>query len=207
MSTSCHFFVDSQLSCLILPVSGISIYTVSGLLALCKCQVFVLYSYYKCTIIISPRHLENDSIMCSANGLSFNQFVFILLGKSLGRMASEKWKIRSVDAGAVLCVVCVFSVGREMRHSLRMDSTCTTGNTVRCCSAAFGADRCARTHAHTIISYWLNYFSPYRVCSCKMFVCLLGSGDCEPDRALADRVWAEGRFHPVSSLLRSPSPR
>lgn len=51
-----------------------------------------------------------------------------------------------VDAGAVLCVVCVFSVGREMCHSLRTGLTCTTGNTARCCSVAFSADR--YTHKH-----------------------------------------------------------
>lgn len=56
-----------------------------------------------------------------------------------------------VDADAVLCVVFVFSVGREMRHSLRMDSTCTTGNTARCCSAAFSVDRCARTHTQSFL--------------------------------------------------------
>jgi len=63
--------------------------------------------------------------------------------------------------------------------------------------------QCRQVHTHSIISYWLNYSH----CSeCVNVVCFLGSGDCEPDRTLADRVWAEGRFHPVSSLLRSPSP-
>jgi len=55
-----------------------------------------------------------------------------------------------VDAGPVLCVVCVFFVGREMRHSLRTDLTCTTGNTAQCCSAAFSADRYTLTQSFLI---------------------------------------------------------
>lgn len=111
-------------------------------------QSQVLCSCYKCTNIISPRHLESDSIMCSANGLSFNEFLSVLLGKHLNSMLSEKWKIRSELMLVLFCLVCVFSVEREMSHLPRMDSTCTTGNTARCCSAAFSADRCAHTPMH-----------------------------------------------------------
>lgn len=54
-------------------------------------------------------------------------------------------KIRD-DAGNVCVAVCVFSVGCEMSHLLRMDWTSTTGNIVQCCSVAFSADRHINIH-------------------------------------------------------------